>query len=134
MASKKVSTTSTSADAPIVLYSNSPEATDLNSNYSKIIPGNVIGPVFLSSGSLDSEDLGFYPPEINIGDPNKDSSDENSNLGSTGKKFPQLSDVTILSNAIQYDPAGNPTAKIIFKIKNSSGEDVKSVNVLVSIP
>jgi len=47
------------------------------------------------------------------------------------RNTPQLSDIEIVSNEVVYDSANNPTAKIVFKVKNSSGEELKAVNVRV---
>jgi hypothetical protein len=47
------------------------------------------------------------------------------------KNTPNLSDIEVISNEVIYDASGNPTAKIVFKIKNSSGVDIKAVNVRV---
>jgi hypothetical protein len=40
-------------------------------------------------------------------------------------------DIELISNEVVYDAANNPTAKVTFKVRNSSGEMVKAVNVLV---
>jgi len=47
------------------------------------------------------------------------------------KNTPLLSDIQVVSNEVVYDASGNPTSKIVFKIKNSSGESLKAVNVKV---
>ncbi len=47
------------------------------------------------------------------------------------KNTPLLSDIQVISNEVVYDASGNPTSKIVFKIKNSSGESLKAVNVKV---
>jgi hypothetical protein len=44
---------------------------------------------------------------------------------------PSLSDIEVISNEVVYDSANNPTAKIVFKVKNSSGVQLKAVNVRV---
>jgi hypothetical protein len=44
---------------------------------------------------------------------------------------PSLSDIEVVSNEVVYDSANNPTAKIVFKVKNSSGVELKAVNVRV---
>lgn len=44
---------------------------------------------------------------------------------------PSLSDIEVVSNEVVYDSANNPTAKIVFKVKNSSGVQLKAVNVRV---
>ena len=44
---------------------------------------------------------------------------------------PSLSDIEVVSNEVVYDAANNPTAKIVFKVKNSSGVELKAINVRV---
>jgi hypothetical protein len=44
---------------------------------------------------------------------------------------PNLSDIEVISNEVVYDSANNPTAKVVFKVKNSSGVELKAVNVRV---
>ena len=44
---------------------------------------------------------------------------------------PSLSDIQVISNEVVFDAANNPTAKIVFKVKNSSGVELKAVNVRV---
>ncbi|NBP58646.1 hypothetical protein EBU71_19325 [bacterium] len=51
--------------------------------------------------------------------------------GSKSSNRPSLSDIEVISNEVVYDSANNPTAKIVFKIKNSSGVELKAVNVRV---
>ena len=57
MTTKRVSTTSVTADAPIALYSNSPENNDLGPNYKKVIPGNTVGAMYLSSGDVSYNEI-----------------------------------------------------------------------------
>ncbi|MEY4331282.1 MAG: hypothetical protein RLZZ196_20 [Bacteroidota bacterium] len=119
MAKERISKTGVSTGAPIVLYGNSPETTDLSDNYIKIIPGNIVGPYFASGDTGDNTD-----PE-DPGDPG-DPNDPNKNA-------PDLSDISVISNTITYDSAGNPTATVVFKVRNSSGKTVSSVNARVQI-
>jgi hypothetical protein len=131
MAIQKPSTTSVAADAPIVIYSNSPEAKDLGSNYVKVIPGNVIGPLYLSSPdvSFDEIDGSLVVAE--------DINSEKVVSGETSSIFypsaPSLSDIQMVSNAVVYDAAGNPSVQVVFKIKNSSGQTLKGINARVEL-
>jgi hypothetical protein len=47
------------------------------------------------------------------------------------KGRPSLSDIEIVSNEVVLDAANIPSAKIVFKVKNSSGVKLKAVNVRV---
>lgn len=49
----------------------------------------------------------------------------------TNKDRPSLSDVQIVSNEVVRDAADIPSAKIVFKVKNSSGRVLKAINVRV---
>jgi hypothetical protein len=37
----------------------------------------------------------------------------------------------LVSNSVVYDAAGNPSVTAVFKIKNSSGRELKGINVRV---
>jgi hypothetical protein len=58
---------------------------------------------------------------------------EEGSEGSEGesKGRPNLSDIEVVSNEVVLDAANIPTAKIVFKVKNSSGVELKAVNVRV---
>jgi hypothetical protein len=81
---------------------------------------------------------GKLPPD----DPDDDSEDgeeeeeeekkeeEEGEEGET-KGRPSLSDIEIVSNEVVLDAADIPSAKIVFKVKNSSGVKLKAINVRV---
>ena len=48
-----------------------------------------------------------------------------------GNSRPNLSDIEVVSNVVIRGVADIPTAKIVFKVKNSSGVELKAVNVRV---
>jgi len=50
------------------------------------------------------------------------------------KRAPTLMDIELVSNTVVYDAAKNPSATVVFKIRNSSGETIKGVNYRVNIP
>jgi hypothetical protein len=58
---------------------------------------------------------------------------EEGSEGSEGesKSRPNLSDIEVVSNEVVLDAANIPSAKIVFKVKNSSGVELKAVNVRV---
>ncbi len=47
------------------------------------------------------------------------------------KGRPSLSDIEVLSNEVIRGVGDLPTAKIVFKVKNSSGVELKAINVRV---
>ena len=119
----RISNTNLTVDAPLVFYENSPEAADLNPSFVRLIAGNVVGPFF--GGFLGSDDLGTGEPDPEPEDPGDQPDDP------SGKTSPELSDIQLISNEVVYDAAGIPTAKIVFKVKNSSEQEVKSMNIKV---
>ena len=48
-----------------------------------------------------------------------------------GNGRPNLSDIEIVSNEVVLDAANIPSARIVFKVKNSSGVELKAVNIRV---
>lgn len=131
----RVSGNNVTTDAPVVLYSNSPEATDLNPNFVKIIPGTTIGPQYVGSGSLTNDAV---PSEILIELDEEDltiGSEETSNSengsASSGFQTPTLSDITLVSTEVIYDASGNPSVTAVFKVKNTSGTNLKGLNAKV---
>jgi hypothetical protein len=48
-----------------------------------------------------------------------------------GKDRPSLSDIEIVSNELVFSATNVPSAKIVFKVKNSSGVELKAINVRV---
>jgi len=57
--------------------------------------------------------------------------DQESSDNSKSNNRPNLSDIEIVSNEVVLDAANIPSAKIVFKVKNSSGVELKAVNVRV---
>lgn len=131
MVSKRISTTSVGTTAPITLYSNSPENTDLAPNFKVIIPGNVVGPMFSSSADLEATELeGEVQVEVETETEKDETVFEGGNSVSTFA-VPNSSDISILSNLVVYDASGQPSVTAVFKIKNSSGKTLKGINVRV---
>ena len=93
----------------------------------------------LGSDNIDdgiSEEQGEESEEEQEGDKGDegdegDGGDDGEESEKRKRNTPQLSDIEVVSNEVVYDSANNPTAKIVFKVKNSSGESLKAVNVKV---
>jgi hypothetical protein len=126
---KKESTTSVGVVSPIADYADGLAtfylAPHLGRNYPVRRDGDMI--------SVSLEDDGFPPedpedPE-NPGDPDPGDTDPGKPGGP--RNAPTLMDIELISNEVVYDAANNPTAKVTFKVRNSSGGPVKAVNVLV---
>ena len=131
MALQKPSTTSVAADAPIVIYSNSPEAKDLGPSYIKVIPGNVVGPLYLSSPDVSFDEIDGSLVIAEDSNTEKVVAEESSSTFYPSSPF--LSDIEMVSNIVTYDAAGNPSAEVVFKIKNSSGQTLKGINARVEL-
>jgi len=46
---------------------------------------------------------------------------------------PSLSDIQIISNNVVYDATGNPSVEVVFKVKNSSGQNLKGINARLEL-
>ena len=131
MTTKRVSTTSVTADAPIALYSNSPENNDLGPNYKKVIPGNTVGAMYLSSGEISSSEIdGTVVVVEEAAAAAAAAAEAKSTEVPTA---PSLSDIQVVSKDVVYDAAGNPSVQVVFKIKNSSGQKLKAINARVEL-
>jgi hypothetical protein len=131
MTNNRVSTTSVTADAPIALYSNSPENNDLGPNYKKVIPGNTVGAMYLSSGDISYNEIDGTVVIIEEAAAAAAAADgtKPTEIPST----PSLSDIQVVSKDVVYDAAGNPSVQVVFKIKNSSGQSLKAINARVEL-
>ncbi len=124
MTSKKISNTGIGIVPPVTVYSNSKENNDLSPNSKVVLAANVIGPM----GS-PSEDLGGE--EINIEVIPQEDSEVVVGNDPVLSGVPALSDIQLISNAVVYDASGLPSVTAVFKIKNSSGRELKGINVRV---
>jgi hypothetical protein len=131
MVTKRVSTTSVTADAPIALYSNSPENNDLGPNYKKVIPGNTIGAMYLSSGDISYNEADGTTVVVEEAAAAAAAADGTKPTEVPGA--PSLSDIQVVSKDVVYDAAGNPSVQVVFKIKNSSGQKLKAINARVEL-
>jgi hypothetical protein len=142
MAKEKISETAVGAPAPIVVYAGSAEEALIAPHKRITIASNIVGAKYFPSTSLYTDDV---DPEdsfiVDSKDLNNDDDDNENDGDGDGdsvvlpvfKKAPTLMDIELVSNTVVYDPSGNPSAKIVFKVRNSSGEEVKSVNARVKV-
>jgi hypothetical protein len=128
---KKTSNTGFGIVSPITAYADGKEVSDLASQYIKIFPANVVGTSSFPSRSLVFDDIDLEDEFIT--DEESESESESSIDDKDIKRGPSLSDIELISNTIVYDASGNPSATVIFKIRNSIGESVKSVNARVQV-
>lgn len=136
----RISKTGVTSSGRIVLYTNSPEATDLDPSLVYYIKGNSLSPLYLTTADGDTEDISADDAFVvesaessgeNPDDPKVDDGSGDSKVIRT--RVPLLSDISIVSNTVVYDAAGNPSVTLVFKIKNSSGEILKGMNARVEL-
>ena len=117
------------------LFSNSPEINDADPSLVRIVRGNSLSALYLAVGSdLLSEDVDALDGTLVTGE---EGSGDEGNRSTDGEVFrkgvPNVSDISIVSNTVVYDAAGNPSVTLVFKIKNSSGETLKGMNAKVEL-
>lgn len=132
----RISKSGVTSSGRIVLYTNSPEATDLDPSLVYYIKGNSLSPLYLTTADTDSEDISFDDAFIveeseSASTPSLDS--DSIEVGLANNRVPLLSDISIVSNSVVYDAAGNPSVTLVIKIKNSSGEILKGMNARIEL-
>jgi hypothetical protein len=133
MAKEKISETAVGAPAPVVAYSGSAEAALIAPHRRVTIASNVVGSNYFASASLYADDIDPEDAFITDSEEKKKKDDEEEPKVVKLRKAPSLMDIELVSNNIVYDAAGNPSTTVIFKIRNSSGETIKSVNARVKV-
>jgi hypothetical protein len=124
----KTSSSSQPVAAPLLTVEGSILANTTNSNYLAFISGSAAASRVRdqqSRDSLDPEDPNEPDDPDDPDDPGEPDDPELPEI----KSRPNLSDISVISNEVVYDAANNPTAKLVFKIKNSSGEELIGVSV-----
>jgi hypothetical protein len=133
MAKEKISETAVGAPAPVVAYTGSAEAALIAPHRRITIKSNVVGANFLPSASLYADDVDPEDSWIVESTEKEKKDEEEIPQDVRVKKAPSLMDIELVSNTVVYDASGNPSATVVFKIRNSSGEKVKSVNARVKV-
>jgi len=128
MKNSKKSSSSAPVTAPIVTVVGSELDVVANSNYLAYLKANVAAARLMGQQSNDGLD---DPADDPGDDPADDPGDDPGEDPSEGNDRPSLSDIEIISNEVVFDSAGLPSAKIIFKVKNSSGKILKAIDARV---
>ena len=117
------------------LFSNSPEVKDADPSLVRFVRGNPLSGIYLTTDSdLSAEDVGFESEILISSDSGSINSEINpSDTDPFRTAVPNVSDISIVSNTVVYDAAGNPSVTLIFKVKNSSGETLKGMNAKVEL-
>jgi hypothetical protein len=125
MNNSKKSSSSAPVTAPIVTVAGSDLDVVANSNYLAYLKANVAAARLMGQQANDGLD---DPDDDPINDPDDDPDDVTADDPSEGNDRPSLSDIEIVSNEVVFDSAGIPSAKIVFKVKNSSGKVLTAIN------
>jgi hypothetical protein len=128
MASNKESTTSVGVVAPLTDYADGITTYYLAPHFGRNYPVRRDGD--LISVSLEDESFVVEGEEGGEGPEGPEDPKDPEKPGLT-RKSPTLMDIELISNEVVLDAANIPTAKVTFRIRNSSGEVVKAVNALV---
>ena len=128
MASNKESTTSVGVVAPLTDYADGITTYYLAPHFGRNYPVRRDGD--LISVSLEDESFVVEGEEGGEGPEGPENPNDPEKPGLT-RKSPTLMDIELISNEVVLDAANIPTAKVTFRIRNSSGEVVKAVNALV---
>ena len=133
----RVSRTGVTSGGRIALYTNSKEVSDLDPSLVRFIAGNSLSPLSLTTGSFE-DDLYSSDNEIFVEGSVTNAEtekviEEDTSSESNSYKIPSASDIQILSQQIVYDSAGLPSVTVIFKIKNSSGVELKGMNARIEL-
>ena len=128
MASNKESTTSVGVVAPLTDYADGITTYYLAPHFGRNYPVRRDGDVI--SVSLEDESFVVAGEEGGEGPEAPEDPNDPEKPG-LARKSPTLMDIELISNEVVYDASNNPTAKVTFRVRNSSGESVKAVNVLV---
>lgn len=125
----RISRSGVTTSGTFPLFTNSPEVNDFDPALVRYIRGNSLSSVYLAQGDIDSDDVDSTSQFITeIPD---DVTDTPSDVVSVA--VPSISDISIVSNNVIYDAAGNPSVTVVFKVKNSSGTTLKGMNARVEL-
>lgn len=127
----KESTTSVGVVSPLTDYADGITTYYLAPHFGRSYPVRKDGDI-----TSDSIEIGIFDPDDpddpkNPNNPKDPQDPEDPKDPVKTKKSPTLMDIELVSNNVVYDSANNPTATVVFKIRNSSGEPVKTINALV---
>lgn len=134
----RISKTGTTGSGRIALYTNSKEVSDLDPSLVRFIPGNSLSSLFLASESFD-EDIYSIDDATVLEIFTNESAETFSNEGSVSEEgspiftVPSNADIEVVSNQVVYDSTGQPSVTVVFKIKNSSGVELKGINAKIEL-
>jgi len=127
---KKTPSSSQPVTAPLATTDGSLLANTTNTNYLAFISKEEAALRLIGTQSDFSLDGSEEEPENPVNEDDEDDSNESG----VKNKAPLLSDIKVLSNEVVFDKANNPTVRVVFRITNSSGVNLKGVGVRVTKP
>ncbi len=118
MAKNRISETELTTVSPITVYEGSRDALTIDPKYVRYITTKT-APSYISSANLTADSSGF---EYSVSD------EEYESPGT-----PHMEDIAIVKNSTYVDKKNNVRTKIVFRVRNSSGEKIKGVDARISI-
>jgi len=111
--SYRVSENSITSEAPITIYTSSKDIAFLDPRKYRAIDGKIISSS-LGSNLLDSSEI-YIDTTIAEGE-------------SKANDVPQLEDITVIENTTYVDDKGITRARLVIKVRNSSGKPLLGVD------
>lgn len=111
--SYRVSENSITSEAPITIYTSSKDIAFLDPRKYRAIDGKIISSS-LGSNLLDSSEI-YIDTTIAEGE-------------SKANDVPQLEDITVIENTTYVDDKGVTRARLVIKVRNSSGKPLLGVD------
>ena len=130
----RISKTGLTSGGRYAAYSNSKEVTDLDPALVNYLQGNSLTPLYLTQAEMEDEEYSIDDlVQVTIDDSENSETSEQASAIEKSTLRPSLSDISIVSNSVVYDAAGNPSVTLVVKIKNSSGVDLKGMNARITL-
>jgi len=129
MTSSKKSSSLQPASAPIATVAGSALDNTVNTNYLAYV-----------SAAAAAAGLNFQQADDDLSPGDEDPSDDSPGDetpgddvpgDTTGNETPLLSDISVISNEVVLDAANIPTVRVVFRVTNSSGQELTGVDVRV---
>ena len=129
MKSSKKPTSSQPAAAPLATVAGSALDNTVNTNYLAYVSASAAAAGLKIQQSDDELSTGEEDPSDDS--PGEDGPNDDSPGDAIGNETPLLSDISVISNEVVLDAANIPTVRVVFRITNSSGQELSGVDVRV---
>jgi len=114
MAKNRVSETDLTRIKPLQVYSNAPEISDVDPRHIRVVHGKVTEKYVLGGGSLGVD---YYVDDEVYESPG----------------VPHLADISVVKNNSYVDKKGNVRSRIVFRVRNSSGDIINGVDARLEL-